>query len=68
MQPGTCVDPLNPQAAEVALLGFAVAVGIHETFFDRVFGDGPNIFLSPKESFGEFEHPFAPGAGCNVIH
>lgn len=64
----TGVDTLDPQGTEVALLGFAIAVGIDETFFDRVLGDGPNIFLSSKESFGKFEHPFAPGAGCYVVH
>ena len=62
------IDALNPQAAEVALLGFPVAVSITQAFFDRVLGDGPNIFLSPKKSFGKFEHPLALGAGCYMIH
>lgn len=68
MESCSCVDALDPQCAEVALFCLAIAVSVYKTFFDRVLSDGPNIFLSPKETFGEFEHPLALGAGCYVIH
>ena len=36
---GRRVDTGNPKVAEMALLGFAIPVGIDQTFFDGVFGD-----------------------------
>lgn len=68
MEAGTCVDTLNPNGAEVAFLGFAVTVCINETFFYCILGDGPNVFLPAEESFCEFEHLFALGAGCYMVH
>src|SRR5699024_8248342 len=39
------VDARDPQAAERPLLELAVCIGIRQTLFDRVFGDGP--YISP---------------------
>ncbi len=36
---GCRIDTGNPKVAEMALLGFAIPVGIDQTFFDGVFGD-----------------------------
>ena len=37
------VDTLNPQSAEIALLSLAVAIGIGETLFPGVLGNGPHV-------------------------
>jgi hypothetical protein len=66
----TCgrVDTLDPQTPEGSLFGFAVAIGVLQTFFVGILGDGPNIFSSSKLAFHTLEDFLPPGLGCGVIY
>ena len=52
---GSCVDALNPQCAEVALLVAAVTEGVGQTFFPSVLGNGPDILAGTVVTAGELE-------------
>ena len=52
VEAGTCVDPLDPQGAELAFFGATVAVSINEAFLDLVFGDCPHILFATEIAFG----------------
>lgn len=52
---GGCVDTLDPEGTEVALLVLAVAVGVGETFFPGVLGDGPHVAAATEIAAGEFQ-------------
>ncbi|MFM2135530.1 MAG: hypothetical protein RL021_930 [Bacteroidota bacterium] len=65
---GTGVDTLDPQAAEVALLGTTVTVCVLESFFDRVLGYGPNISSRTEVPLGELQDLFTTGLGSDVIY
>ena len=43
---GRCVDALNPQGAEIALLGAAVAVGILLGLLDGLNGDAEDVLAA----------------------
>ena len=47
-QAGSSIDTLNPEGAEVALLIAAVAIGVGQTFFPSVLGNGPYVFAGAK--------------------
>ena len=49
----TGVDSLDPYPSEFPLFLLAVPVGIYQSFFDGIFGYGPDILLAAKESFGQ---------------
>ncbi len=53
-----CVNTLDPQSAEVTFLGFTVAVGVLQTFFDSVLGYCPNIFTGTEITLGKFKDLF----------
>ena len=55
----SCVDALNPQCAEVALLVAAVAEGIGQTFFPSVFGNGPNVLTCAIVAACKFQNSFS---------
>jgi len=46
------VDPLDPQRAELPLLGTAVTVGVAQTLFKYVLGNGINIRVAAEIPFG----------------
>ena len=50
-----CVDTLNPESAEVALLVLAVAVGVGKTFFPSVLGHSPHVLAAAEVTAGEFK-------------
>ena len=52
----TCgsIDTLNPQCAEVAFFVLSVAIGILETFFPSVLGNGPHISTATVVTSGLF--------------
>ena len=52
---GGGVDTLDPEGTEVALLVLAVAVGVGETFFPGVLGDGPHVAAATEIAAGEFQ-------------
>ena len=63
-----CVDPLDPEATEKSLSLLAVTVGVEPSFFDLVFGYGPDVFLTTEIAFGELQHFFASRLGSHVIY
>ena len=52
---GSGVDTLDPESAEVALLVLAVAVGVSQTFFPSVLGNGPDVAAATEVTAGEFQ-------------
>ena len=56
---GSCVDPLDPEGAEVALLRLAVAIGIGQTFLVSVLSYGPDILSGEEISAGSLENLLA---------
>lgn len=65
---GSGVDTLDPQGTESAFLGFAVAVGILQTFFDGVFGNRPYIFTGAPVTLGEFKDLLPSGPGGYMVN
>ena len=55
LQTGSGIDALNPESAEVALFVLAVAVGVGQTFFPSVLGNGPDVTARAIVAAGEFE-------------
>ena len=65
---GGGVDTLNPEGAEVAFLVLAVTVGVGETFFPGILGNGPHVTAAAKVAAGEFQDFFTACAGGNVVY
>ncbi len=65
---GSCVDTLNPKCAEVAFFVFAVTIGVGETFFPGVFGNGPHVTAAAEVAACEFEDFFTTCARSNVVN
>ena len=61
VETGCSVDTLNPQGTEAAFFVFTVPVSILETFFDRVFGNGPYVFTGTEITLGQLEYFFSLG-------
>ena len=57
------VDSLDPQSAEIALLGFAVTVSVGKTFLVGVLRNRPNISSRQEVSFGLLEDLLAARPG-----
>ena len=57
------VDSLDPKSTEVALLGFAVAVCVGETFLVGVLRNRPNISSRQEVAFGLLEDLLAARPG-----
>ena len=53
------VDPLDPEGAEIALLGLAVTVGVSQTFLVSVLCYGPDIPSGEEISAGSLENLLA---------
>jgi len=62
------VDTLDPEGAEVALLGLAVTVSIGQTFLVGVLGYGPNILPGEEVTAGSLKNLLAACAGCDRIN
>ena len=60
---GGGVDPLDPEGAEVALLGLAVTVGISQTLLISVLCYGPDIPSGEEISAGSLENLLAASPG-----
>ncbi len=58
VETGGSVDALDPDGSEVVLFVFAVAVGVGETFFPGIFGDGPDVATATEVAAGEFQNFF----------
>ena len=56
---GGGVDPLDPEGAEVALLGLAVTVGVSQTFLVSVLSYGPDIPSGEEITAGSLENLLA---------
>ena len=65
---GGSVDTLNPTGAEVVFFVLAVAVGVGQTFFPSVFGNGPNVFAGAVVAAGEFQNFLATFARSDVVN
>lgn len=59
---GSGVYTLNPKCAELAFFVFTVAVSISQTFFNRVFGNGPDVSSGKEVTFGQFQNSFSSGS------
>lgn len=68
LETGSGVDTLYPEGAEVALLGFAVAVCVLQTFLPSVLGYGPDVAACSEVAAGELQDSFALCARCYVIY
>ena len=53
LQTSGCIDTLNPQSAEVALLVATVTESIGKTFLPSVLGNCPYVFTSTKITSGK---------------
>jgi len=53
---GSGIDTLNPQGAEVALLGATVAEGVGETLLPSVLGNGPHVLACTKVTSGQTQN------------
>ncbi len=53
------VDSLDPEGAEVALLGLAVTVGVSQTFLVSVLCYGPDILSGEEITAGSLENLLA---------
>ena len=53
-----CVDTLDPQSAEVALLILTIAVSVGKTFLPSILGYCPNILAGTKVTASEFQNSF----------
>ena len=53
------IDPLDPEGAEVALLGLAVAIGVSQTFLISVLRYGPDVLSGEEISAGSLENLLA---------
>ena len=58
----TCIDALNPQAAELTLAELASYVCVLKAFFDGVLGDRPNVLPGTVVPFGHFKDLLATSA------
>ena len=50
---GSSIDTLNPQGAEIALLGATVAECVCETFLPSVLGNGPHVLAGTEVTSGQ---------------
>lgn len=64
----TGVDTLNPDGTVVAFFEFTTYVGVCETFFDLVFGDGPHILAATPKAFSELEDLLPSGPGSDGVY
>ena len=53
---GGSVDTLNPQCAEVALLGATVAISVGETLLPSVLGNGPHVLAGTEVTSGQTQN------------
>ena len=53
------VDSLDPEGAEVALLGLAVTIGVSQTFLVSVLSYGPDILSGEEITAGSLENLLA---------
>ena len=60
---GGGVDPLDPEGAEVALLGLAVTVGVGQTFLVGVLSYGPDILSGEEITAGSLKNLLAASPG-----
>ena len=60
---GGGIDPLDPEGAEVALLGLAVTVSIGQTLLISVLCYGPDILSGEEISAGSLENLLAASPG-----
>ena len=58
-----CVDALNPQRTECALLALAVAILILQRLLDRLLSDADRILASTSVALGGFEDFLVLGMG-----
>ena len=56
---GSCVDTLDPEGAEIALLGLAVTVRIRQTFFVGVLRNCPDVLSGKEITAGSLENLLA---------
>ena len=56
------IDALDPQGAEIALAGTAVAIGVLSRLLDRLDGGAEDIFTPAVITFGAFGNLFVAGA------
>lgn len=62
-----CIDALNPKRAEFAFFQFAADVRVLHTFFDLVFRDGVDVFLSSEIAAGLFQNLFSSSLGSYAV-
>jgi hypothetical protein len=63
-----CVDTLNPQGAEVALLVATVAEGVSQTLFPGVLGYGPYVATGTEVTSSKVENLFASVTRRYVVY
>src|SRR5690606_27491339 len=63
------VDALDPQGAEVALAGLAVAIGVLQRLLDRLLGDADGVLATAVKALGGFQDLLVLGvAGSASFH
>src|SRR5690606_35702588 len=61
-----CVDALDPQSAEIALAGLAIAVSILQRLLDCLLGDADSILAAAVETLGCVQNFLVLGMGGNA--
>ena len=64
----SCVDTLNPESAEIALLVTTVTEGIGKTLFPSILGNGPHVLAGTIVTAGELKDSLALSARCYMIY
>lgn len=59
---------LNPQCAEVTLLGTTIAESISKTFFPSIFSYGPYVFTRTIITAGKFQNSLSLCSRSNVVY
>ena len=68
LEAGSCVDTLNPESPEVALLGAAVAEGVGKTLLPSILGNGPDVLTGTVVTASEFQDSLSLSARSNMIY
>src|SRR3546814_15389851 len=63
---GAGVDALDPQGAEIALLGAAVAVGVLQALLDPLDGHGEDAVATAAIALGTLHHLLVAGVGSGA--
>ncbi len=66
LRPASRIDSLDPEAAELTLVGFSVAIGVGESLFNGMASRAVEARASAPVSFGQIKYLFSAGPGLRA--